>query len=196
MALRQATHGFDAWGTCLIFTHKLAGELAFLNLGEDSLHFLLGLIRNQARSASQTTIFRSVRHGVPHVGHPTLVEQVDNQFEFVQTFEIGHFRCIAGFHQGLKTRLHQRGSTTTQHSLLTKQIRFSFFTEVGFDNSGTPTTIGTGIRQCNVFGLTRRILGNRDQAGNTATRHVRGAYGMTRTFGCNHDHIQISSGFD
>ena len=115
---------------------------------------------------------------------------------FVQTFEIRHLRRVTRLHEGFETRLHQRGRTAAQHGLFAEEVRFGLFAEVRFDDPRTPTAIGAGIGQSNVFGLARCVLRHGNEARHPATGNVRGADRVSRTFRRNHDHVQIRARFD
>ena len=124
----------------MILQHEFSRELSGLDFFQDAPHFRFRFFRDDARTAGNTTIFSSIRHGVPHIGDTAFVEEIDDQLQFVQTFEVGHLRCVTRFNQRLEPSLHQRGSAAAQHGLLAKQIRFSFFAKRGFDD---PRATGT-----------------------------------------------------
>ena len=57
-------------------------------------------------------------------------------------------------------------------------------------------TVRHGIGQGNVLGLSGGILGNRNQAGHTATFDIGRTDGMTGTFRSDHDDVQVSPRFN
>ena len=67
-----------------------------------ALHFGLGLGRHDARAGDIFAVFGGVRDRIIHVGDAALIDEVDDQLHFVQAFEIGHLRRIAGLDQRLE----------------------------------------------------------------------------------------------
>ena len=82
----------------LILQHPLFGKLALLNFTQDLLHFLLRLLRHNPWPASNITVLGRRTDGIPHVGNTALIDQIHDQFYFVQALEIGHLWRVAGFH--------------------------------------------------------------------------------------------------
>ena len=114
----------------------------------------------------------------------------------MQAFKICHLRRIAGLHQGFKTGLYQGRSATAQYRLLTEQICFSFFLKSRFNDTGTTTAIGRGIRQGDIPGTTAGILKDCNQARNTGAVSIGRAHQVARPFRCNHNDIKISTRLD
>ena len=141
-------------------------------------------------------VFSVVRDRVVHVGDAAFIDQIDDQLQFVQAFEVRHFRCIAGFHQRFETSLDQFNGTAAQYCLFTEQVSFRFFAEVGFDDAGTAAAVGGGIRQCDVTGSTGLVLVHRDQMRHAATLGVCRTHGVAWRLRCNHDHVQIGAWHD
>src|SRR5690606_12792583 len=86
--------------------------------------------------------------------------------------------------------------TTAENSLLTEQVGFAFFAEVGFDDARTATTNTRSIGQGDVMGIARRVLVNGDQARHAATLLVFAANGVARALRRDHDHVDGGLGFD
>ena len=82
-----------------------------------------------------------------HAGDTGLVHEIDDQFELVEAFEIGHFWCIARLGQCLETGLDKVRDTTAQNGLFTEQIGLGLFLEVGLDDAGLAATVGHGRRR-------------------------------------------------
>ena len=81
----------------------------------------------------------------------------------MNAFKIRISRIIPGFHESIKSRLHQGADTTAQHGLLTKQIRFRLGTECGLQQSGSCAAHRCAIGKCQLQGMTGCILLHCDQ---------------------------------
>src|SRR5690606_33466322 len=72
-----------------------------------------------------------------HPGETLLVHEIDDELQLVEALEVGHFRLVTGFHQHFEARLHEGGSATAKHALLTEEVGHGFLAEVGFENTCT-----------------------------------------------------------
>src|SRR5438094_869034 len=61
---------------------------AVLDLCEHALHLLAGRVGHNARTAGVVAVLGGVAHRVPHVIEPTLINEIHDQFELVQTLEV------------------------------------------------------------------------------------------------------------
>ena len=52
------------------------------------------------------------------------MDQIDDELDLMNTFEIGMLRLIAGLNQNLEGCLHQSRHTADHRNLLAKEIRF------------------------------------------------------------------------
>ena len=196
MLFAESTHRLHRGRTGLVLEDEFLGELTVLDLAEDALHLGLGLVGDDARTARQVTVFGRVGDRVAHVGDAAFVDEVDDQLDLVQTLEVSHLGRITGLDEGLETGLDQRGQPAAEHHLLAEEIGLAFLAEVGLDDPGTSAAVGRGISQCDVAGLTGRILMDRDQAGHAAALGVGRAHQMARTLGRDHDDVEIFTGRD
>ena len=57
-----------------------------------------------------------------HLGEAALVDQVDDQLQLVQAFEIGDLGLVAGLDQRLEPGVDQLGRAAAEHGLLAEQI--------------------------------------------------------------------------
>ena len=87
-------------------------------------------------------ILRVVGDGVVHVGDAALVHQVDDQLEFMQALEVGHFRRVTRFHQGIEAGLDQFDAAAAKHGLLAEQIGLGLFAERGLDHAPLGAAVG------------------------------------------------------
>jgi len=195
------TLGRDAAGLQLRLTgavveHEVLDEAARLDVGQYALHFLLGFFGDDARAGLDVAIFGGVADRIAHVGDAAFIHQVDDQLQFVQTFEIGHFGCVTGFHQRFEAGLDQRGRAAAQHGLLAEQVGFAFLAEVGFDDAAAAAANAAGVGQGDVMGVAGRVLIDGDQAGDAAAALIFAAHGVARTLGRDHDDVHILARLD
>jgi CDP-diacylglycerol--serine O-phosphatidyltransferase len=192
----QATTGNQGWCTRLVFQDEALRVFAGLDVFQALTHRVLGIFGHDTRTGDIFAVLCIVRNRVIHVGDTAFVNQIDDQFQLVQTLEIRHFRCIASFYQSFKARFDQFDSTTAQNCLLTEQIGFGFFTEVSFNDACTTATVRHCIRQCNVARHAGFILVDGDQVRHTAALSISTAYCVTRCFRRDHDDIEIGARHD
>ncbi len=107
-------------------------------------------------AAGHIAIFRRVADRVAHVRDAALVDQIDDQLDLVQAFEIRHLGRVARFNQGLVSGPDQFGQPAAQHRLLAEQVGFGFFLEAGFDNRGASATDRRPISQSHFSGIAGR----------------------------------------
>src|SRR6267378_224929 len=173
----------------LILQHPLFGELALLNFAQDLPHFLLRLLRHNPRTASDITILGRRTDGIPHVGNAALIDQIHDQFYFMEALEIGHLRGVAGFHERLVPGLDERRESSTEDDLLAEEIRLGFFPKVSFDHTSPPTSNRTGIGKAYLLGRSTWILMDREQARHPAAFRIFRSNEMARSFRSDHEHI-------
>src|SRR5690606_6221359 len=136
------------------------------------------------------TVLGVIGDRVVHVGDTAFEHQVNDQLQLVQALEVGHFRRITGFNEGIETRLDQLNATAAQHSLLTEQVGFSLVLEGGFDDAGAAAAHARGVGQGNVLGVAGSVLIDGDQIRNTAALELIGSYSVARRLGHDHDHVR------
>ncbi len=175
------------------FADEHFGVFAVLNTFQGVAHSLTRLGVDNFRASHVLAVFGVVGDRVVHVGDTAFVHEVNDQLQFVQAFEVGHFRRIASFNQGFETGFNQFNGTTAQNSLLAEQVGFGLVLEGGFDDTGTTATNTRCVGQRNVFGVARSVLVDRDQVRDTAAFNELGTHGVARRFRRNHDHVEVSA---
>ena len=162
--------------------HSLANWPVWISC-EDLLHLLLGLVGDDPRAAGVVAELGRVRDAVPHVVQAALVEQVDDQLQFVHAFEVGHFRLVAGFDQRFERGLDQGADAAAQDDLLAEQVGFGLLGEGGFDDAAAGAADAFGVGQRQLPGRFRRTGRSGDQAGHAAPFFVFAADQMPRPLG-------------
>src|SRR5690606_20026978 len=186
----------DAGCTGGVFQDEALGIFAGLDVAHDVTHGLLGFFGDDARAGHVLAILGVVRDGVVHVGDAALVDQVDDQLEFVQALEVGHFGRVAGVDQSFETRLDQFDRAAAQNGLLAEQVGFGFFAEVGLDDAGAAAAVGHGVGHGQVARLAGNVLMDGDQVGHTAALAVGAANRVARSLGCDHDDVDVGARLD
>ena len=177
-----ATHCFERRSAGTIFQNPLTGELSRLDFVENTLHFGPGFLRNHAWSAAVVTVLGSIGHAVSHIVQTTLVEQVDDQFQFMQAFEVGHFRLVSSVDQCFKGCFDQFADAATEDDLFTEEIGFGFLGKRGLDDAPARAANSLGVRQAQLLGFFAAAVTQSDQAGNAATPFKLGTHQVTWPF--------------
>ena len=172
------------------------GEGAVLNIGQDVPHALLCARINQAGARQVATELGGVRDRIVHVRNTAFEHEVDNEFHFVQAFEVGHLRLVASLGEHFETNLNELLNATAQHSLLAEQVGHGLRFESGGDHAGAGATDSGSVRQAQVLALTLGVLLHSDEAGNTLAVHELTTHQVARTLGGNHAHGDIGGRFD
>ncbi len=81
----------------MIFEHPLLRKLAGLNFVEDRFHGLANVVVDHAVAAGQVAVLGGFAHELVHFRDAAFVDQIDNQLQLVQAFEISRFGLIARF---------------------------------------------------------------------------------------------------
>src|SRR5690606_18325844 len=98
--------------------HPLVGEGTRLDLAEDLLHRLAGLVGDDPAAPGVVPVLSGVGHRVPHPRKTALVEKVDDELELVERLEVRRLGLIARFDEGLERGLDQLGDTAAEDDLL------------------------------------------------------------------------------
>lgn len=127
-----------------------------------------------------------------HVGDAAFIDQVDDQLHFVQALEISHFRRIAGLDQRLETGADEFDQAAAENDLLTEEIGFALFLEVGLDDARAAAADAAGVGESEIEGIAGSVLMNGDKAGDAAALLVFAADGMARAL--RSDHYDVDRG--
>ena len=176
--------------------HCFTGKLTRLNFGEDFLHLLARLGIDDARAAGVIAVFGCVGNRETHVAEAAFIDEVDDQLELVQTFEVGDLGRVARIDERLETGADQLGSAAAEHGLLAEQIAFGLFAEGGFDDTGAQTAERRGIGKGVFESLAARILLDGDEGGNAGAFDEDFAHAMAGGFGGDHGDVDIGGRFD
>ncbi|BBG29212.1 septin family protein [Zymobacter palmae] len=192
----DTTAVFQSREASLVVQDEVASKSTVLDVFQNTAHSVFGVFCDNFRASDVVTVFSGVGDGVAHVGHTTFVHQVNDQFHFVHTFEVRHFRSITCFDQRFETCLNQCRNTAAQYRLFAEEVGFSFFFERRVDDTRTAVTVGRSVGQRDVARLATGVLRDSDQRRNTAALRVGLTNSMTRRFRRDHDDVEVSTRFD
>src|SRR5574343_1590480 len=178
------------------FQDEHLGVFTGLDALQGIAHGFTGFGVDDFRTGHVLAVFGVVRDRVVHVGDAALVHQVDDQLQFVQALEVGHFRGVASFNQGFEAHLDQLDGTAAQNGLLAEQVGIGFFAEVGLDDATLGAAVGSSVGKGDVLGLAGLVLIDGDQRRHAATLQVLGTYGVARALRGDHDDVNVSARHD
>jgi len=96
-------------------------ETAIADLGKNFAHLFASLLGDDARSGGIVALFGGIADGVTHVAEAAAVDQVNDEFQFMHTFEIGDLGLVAGFCKSVESGLDQFTHTATKHACSPKR---------------------------------------------------------------------------
>src|SRR5229473_2998112 len=157
MLLLTLTSGQEVRATLFVLLDPGLCETAVADLRQDFAHLFARLLGDNARSCGIIPLLRSVADGVTHIAEAAAINQVDDELEFMEAFEISDFGLVASFRECLKARFDQFTHTSAQYGLLAKQVGFGLFGESRFQNAGAraaePFSISEGQRLRRAAGI-------------------------------------------
>src|ERR1700735_809765 len=86
-----------------VLGNPLTRKLALLNLGQNLAHLLLGGLVDHAGSAGQVAVLGRLADEAVHFGDAALMQQIDDQLQFMQAFVVRHRGLVSGLDQGFVT---------------------------------------------------------------------------------------------
>ena len=170
---------------------ELTCEGAILDLREDLLHLLTGLLSDETLTGAVIAVLRRVGDRVTHLGEAALVDEVDDQLHLVAGLEVRHLRRIASLNEGIEARVDELTDTTTKNRLLAEEIRLGLLLEGGLKDTRTTSADAGSVCKCGVLRLAGEILLDTDQARNALPLDILAANGVTRSLRCDHDDVDV-----
>ena len=177
---------------CTVLLNPLGSEGAVLDLAQDLLHLLAGLLGDDALAGAVVAVLSGIGDGVTHLGKAALVDQVNDQLHLVNALEVSVLRSVASLDQSLKASLHQLADAAAEDSLLAEQVGLGLGLEGGLEDAGTAAADAAGICQSDVHSLAGSVLLNADQIRNAVTLEVLGTNGVARALRSDHDNVDVS----
>ena len=193
MAAHLVAHGLEGRRAGLVLEHPVAGEAAVLDVFEHLLHRGLRLARHDARAGDVFAVLGRVRDRVVHVGDAAFIDQVDDQLHFVEAFEIGHLRRVAGFDQRFVAGLDQLDEAAAEHGLFAEEIRLGLFAERRLDDAGAGVADGFRVGERDSLRDARGILVDGDEARQAAALRVLVAQRVAGAFRRGERHVHVGA---
>ena len=166
-------------------------KCTILDICQDLFHCLLCFCCNDLRSCDVVTVFSCVGDRVSHSLESRLIDQVYDQFHFMDTFEICISRVISSFAKSFETSLHKCNNTTTENCLLTEEVCFCFCTECCFKKTSSCSTNSKTICKCSVKRFSCIVLFYCNQTRSSFSSLIFASYCMSRSFWCDHSNIYV-----
>ena len=127
----ELSHRFEVYLTACgaHVKQELFCKSTILDIGQDLLHCFLGIFGNDLRTCDVIAVFSGVGNRISHACETGLIDQVNNQFHFMNALEVCVSRIIASFYQSFETSLHQCAYAAAQNCLLAEQVCLCLGTE-------------------------------------------------------------------
>src|SRR5204863_190634 len=124
-------------------------------------------------------------------GDSRIVNKIDDEFEFVEAFEVGKLRWIAGGNECIETSPNECGCSSAQDRLFTEKVGLRLLTKSCFDHARARATNALSPGQGGSFRMPAGILVNCDQTGRTPPSNKFPAHHWAEPFRGHHDNIRI-----
>ena len=128
--------GEEIGAALVVFLDPFFGEAAVLDFGEKLLHGFAGFLGDDARAGGVVAVFGGVADGIAHVAEAAAIDQIDDEFEFVEALEVGDFGLVAGFDERFESCFDQFADAAAEDGLFAEEIGLGFLGEGGFENAG------------------------------------------------------------
>ena len=175
----------------VVFGDPGLGEFAGLDVIEGGFHAFLDGGVNDFGADADVAPLGGFGDGEAHAADAGFVHEVDDEFQFVQAFEVGHFGLVTGFDEGFKAGLNEGGCAAAEDGLFAEEVGFGFFLESGLDDAGAGGADAFGPGQRELFGVFAGVLIDGDEGGNAFAFHVLAADDVAGAFGCDEDDVHV-----
>ena len=171
------------------FPNPLFGKGPIFNFAQDGFHRFFSASIHHPRAAGDVAVLGGFGNGEAHAGDTGLVNEVDDQLQFMENLKVGDFRLIACFQKNFESGLDEGGGASAENRLFTEQVGLGLFLESGLEQSGASGPDATGPSHGDGAGLAGGILLDGEEGGNAAAFEVLPAHDVAGTFGGNKDDI-------
>ncbi len=160
------------------------------------LHRLAAFVVDDARAGDVVAPLRGVGDGVAHVSQAAAIDEVDDELELVEHFEVGALGLIAGLDEGFVAGLDERADAAAEHGLLAEEIGLGLFLERGLEHPGAGAADALEVAEGEGVGVAGCVLVDGDEAGNAAAFGEDFAHAMAGSLGSGHAHVDAGGGND
>ena len=171
-------------------------NVAVLDLGQDLLHRLLAFGVDDARAADVVAPLGGVGDGVAHVGEAAAIDEVDDELELVEHFEVGALRLITGLGERFVARLDEGADAAAEHGLLAEEIGLGLLFESRLEHSGAGAADALEIAEAERVRIAGCVLMDGDESGDAAAFSEDFADAMAGSLGRSHADVDALGGND
>ena len=182
-------HSVEGWAALIVLRNPLAGETAVLNARQHFLHVLLDLRVNHDRPTRVVAELCGVADRVAHITHATLIQQVNDEFQFVHALEVRRFRLVSRLDQCFVCSLDQRRYAAAQDRLLAEQVGLGLFLEGCVENAGACAANAPRVCEADGMRVSGSVLMHCEQTRHARTLSENLAHAMSGSLGRDHRHI-------
>ena len=167
-----------------------------LNILQNLLHRLLRFFGDDLRAGHIVAVFSRVGYRISHTFEAALINKVNDELHFVDTFKVRVSGIVASFYKRFKACLHKRANAAAKNRLFTEKVGFRFRTEVGFENARSRAADTSRVSKTDFKCVARSVLFYCDQARNAFAYLIFATYRMTRALGRYHDNVYVLRGLN
>lgn len=175
---------------------EVFGEFVVLDVVQYVFYFGFGLVGNDVWFGYVVVEFGGVGDGVVYVFKVFFVDQVYDQFDFVQCFEVGDFGLVVGFYQCFEVCLNEVGYVVVQYVLFVEQVGFGFFFEGGFEYVCFGVVDVVCVGQCDVMCFVVGVLLYGEDVGYFCVVGVYVVQYVVGVFGGDQEYVYVGGWFD
>src|SRR5439155_786648 len=117
-------------------TNKFARKFSGADLSQYRRHLFADVLIHNFWSNGEIAPLCGIGNQVAHTCDSCFVDHIDNEFQFVQAFEVGQFRRVTSANQSLERGSNKRSCSAAQYCLLPEKIGLRFFPKSCFDDAG------------------------------------------------------------
>ena len=162
-----------------------------MNFCKNLLHFLTCFFCDKALTCSVVAVFSCVGDGVSHLCETALVDKVNDELHFVDTFKVCHFGFVACVNESIEACLHKLCNTAAKNCLFAEEVCFCFFSEACFKNTCSTCADTSRISKSYVLSSAGVVLVNCDKRRNTLTFEVLASYCVTGALRSDHNNVDV-----
>src|SRR4051794_8074676 len=176
----------------LVIVHvrdPLAGELAGLDVVEDSLHLLAHPVVDHALPARVVAELGCVGDRVAHSREPVLVHEIDDQLQLVEALVVGDLRRVAGLDERLEACADELGGAAAEHRLLTEEVGLGLLLERRLEDAGAAGADADGVGERELARVAGGVLLDGDEGRRAVALGEEPADDVPRALRRDHDHV-------
>ena len=170
---------------------ELGGEGAVLDLLQDLLHLLAGVLGDEALAGAVVAVLGGVGDGVAHLGEAALVDEVNDELHLMAGLKVSHLGGVASLDQRVEACLNQLADAAAEHCLLTEQVGLGLLLEGRLEDAGAAGTDAGGVGQGDLLGLAGVVLLHADQGRAALALGVQAADDVAGALGSDHDDVNV-----